>query len=195
VALAHTDWELTRTLGLLEDILLQLQPLDPDDEAVPAGLGPDELHALQRTNTRIYAAEDTPAPRLYSPDDGFEYPPLRFVTLPAHDLAAIGQAIAALSADHEATRYVLGVSCGDRQQPSDLVDQFARAHQQLALAPDHDTGYLRDTLPGNADKAVLTADQEHAYHRLTNRILAAGPADPLERFIHRGTAAWDRPGL
>jgi hypothetical protein len=81
---------------VLEEILLHLQPAE--DEPGLDGLGPDELHALQRVCMRLYAAERFGGPELYAPSGTFNYPGLLFFGLLNEDLAAVGRAIAQLGA-------------------------------------------------------------------------------------------------
>ena len=56
----------------------------------------------------------------------------------------------------------------------------------LDLAPDTDTRLLCDTLLDKTGPVVLTGEQEQAYTRFIDRVLAVRRNDPLDRFLHRG---------
>jgi hypothetical protein len=191
VMIPDTDGDLADALGLLEEVLLHLQPHEPGDEPAPPGLG--ELHALGRVAMRVYAAEqadDTPA--LYAPDGGLEYLPLRFVTLRGEDLDAVGTAIAALGAallpggDNHAVDALANFVQQGRQTPQDLIVRFAQAHAVLDLAVDNDMILLAHTLTDKTGRVVLTPDQDQAYRRYTDRVLALNFNDPLDRYLYRG---------
>ena len=192
VVVPDTDGDLADALGVLEEVLLQLQPHEPDDEPAAPGLGADELHALQRIAMRIHAAEQADdIPALYAPDGGLEYLPLRFVTLLGEDLDAVGTAIAALGASllpggDSYAREALDNFVRDRQRPQDLVVRFAQAHAVFDLAIDDDMVLLAHTLIDKTGRVVLTADQDQAYRRYTDRVLALNFNDPLDRYLYRG---------
>jgi len=193
VAVPDTDGELTTSLGRLEEVLLQLQPYEAGDDPAPLGLGEVALEALQRILGRVLAAERGPTPELIASGGTFELIPVRFVELDNGDLGAIGQTIAALGlallpGGEEAAAEVLREFIDDREQPSDLVASFARAHGLLDLAPDDDARLLAAVTEGKTGRVLLTVDEERAYKRLTDRVLAMFHLnDPLARFLYRGS--------
>lgn len=191
VVIPDTDGDLADALGLLEEVLLHLQPYEPDDEPAPPGLGADELHALQRIAMRIYAEERAETPDLYTPDGTFNYPPLRFVTLLSEDLDVVGTAIAALGAalafgDDGYARHALNNFQRGRQTPEELIVRLAQTHATLDLAVDDDTRLLARTLIDKTGRVVLTPDQNQAYRRYTDRILALNLDNPFDRYLYRG---------
>jgi hypothetical protein len=186
-----TDGELTHTLAVLEEILLHLQPVE--DQPAVAGLGPDELHALQRICMRLHAAEGSGGPELYAPNGTFNYPALFFFGLLNEDLAAVGRAIAQLGASllpagDEFVREVINEfnELAPKTKAQDLIVQFTQAHGILDLAPDDDTRLLSDTLVKETGRVVFTPEQDGAYTRFTDRALAMSLDDPLQRFLYRG---------
>jgi len=244
VAVPDSDGELTHDLGRLEEVLLQLQPYEPDDDPAPLGLGADALAALQRILGAILAAERNPTAKLLASGGTFELIPLRFVDLDDGDLGAVGEAVAALGlallpGGDEFAEDVLREFVDDRrkEQPGDLVASFARAHGVIDLAPDDDTrllaakvaagcprcngrgwsplakpldqrlaesevtgiplselspSWMKAPCPdcegsGKVARVVLTVEEERAYKRLTDRVLAMFHLnDPLARFLYRG---------
>jgi hypothetical protein len=190
VAVPETDGELAHHLGRLEEVLLILQPYEPGDEPPPLGLGQIALEALQRISGTVAAAERGPTVELMASGGTFELIPLRFVELDEADLAAVGEAVAALGLAlmrSTETADVLAEFADRREHPSDLVSGFARAHGLLDLDPDEDTRRLAAIVGGTTGRTVLDVDEERAYKRLTDRALAMFHLnDPLERFAYRG---------
>jgi hypothetical protein len=194
VVIPDTDGDLGHSLGVLEEVLLQLQPNDDDDDddlATP-GLGLDELHALQRVAMRVFAAERAETADLYRAGaKPFQYLPLRFVTLLVEDLALVGRAITVLGLAlhdpaYELAREAMASFCGQRQGAGDLVVEFAQAHGVLDLAPDDDMILLASTLANVTGPVVLSAEQDLAYVRYTDRVLAMHLNSPFDRFLFRG---------
>ncbi len=192
VVVPDTDGDLADALSILEEVLLQLQPHEPDDDPAAPQLGAAELQALGRVARRVYAAEhadDTPS--LHTPDGTLEYLPLRFITLLGEDLDNLGAAIAALGAallpggDSYAAEALANFVQG-RQTPQDLIVRFAQAHAVLDLAVDDDMVLLAHTLIDKTGRVVLTAEQDHAYRRYTDRVLALNFNAPLDRYLYRG---------
>jgi|GEM_PF-4843412 len=187
-----TEGELAQLLGRLEEVLLQLQPYDEDDDPAPAGAGPDAVEALQRILGAVLTAERIPAVELFGADGSFELVPLRAIDVNSADLAIVGRAVAALGrallTRDELVSDLLHQFSRDREQPSDLVASFARAHGLLDLAPDDDTATLADLITdAGAGTVVLRQEQEAAYQRFTARALAMfHQGDPLARFLYRG---------
>ena len=178
VALPDTDGELAHDLSRLEELLLLLQPYDPGDEPAPPGLGPVAVEALHRIRETVVSAVRVPAPEVIAADRRFEPLAVRFAELDDGDLAAVGDAIAALdrslAADgQERTTGALRQETAAEEEPADLVAAFARAHGVLDLRPDDDTRLLAHVVATHPRRLVLTRHQEHAYQRLTERVLAA----------------------
>jgi len=192
VAVPDTDEELTHHLGRLEEVLLQLQPYEPDEEPAPLGLGADALAALQRMLGIVLAVERAATPELVASGGTFELIPLRFIELEDGDLAAVGEAIAALGlallpGGDEMAADVLREFAERNEEPSALVAAFARAHGLLDLAADDDTRRLAERMAGQTGRLLLTVEEEQAYKRLTERALAMFHLnDPLARFLYRG---------
>jgi len=190
VVVPDTGGELTQTLATLEEVLLQLQPVD-DSEVVLPNTGPDELHALQAICMRLFAAEGSGAPQLYAPDGKFEYVPLLFFQLVEDDLAAVGRAVAQLGSallpggDIEMREALRGFSRRGRTC-EDLVMSFAQAHGVLDLEPDRDSRLLVEALAAERVQVVLSREQDEAYRRYAGRFLALRFNDPLDRFLFRG---------
>jgi len=178
VALPDTDGELAHDLGRLEELLLLLQPYDRGDEPAPPGLGPAAVEALQRIRGTVLAAVRGPAPEVIASDHRFEPLAVHFAELEDRDLAVVGEAIAALdrslaAGDQERTAGALRQETGEKEEPADLVAAFTRAHGVLDLRPDDDTRLLAHVVATHPRRLVLTLHQEHAYQRLTERVLAA----------------------
>ena len=194
VAVPDTDGELAHDLSRLEEVLLHLQPYEADDETAPLGLGAVALDALQRILGTVLAAKRGPTPELIASGGTFELIPVHFVELDDDGLAAVGEAIAALGlallpAGDEMAAEVLREFVDEREQPSDLVARFARAHGLLDLAPDEDTRLLAAVIDGKVGWVFLTIEEERAYKRLTERMLAMFHLnDPLARFLYRDNA-------
>ncbi len=211
VAVPDTDQELTQVLGRLEEVLLALVAVDADDEPAPAGLGTDALDAVQDIRGAVLAAERGPTAQLYASDGTFELIPVRFVELDEAQLAAVGEAVAALGlvllpgGDEFAHDVLSGFAergaahlclcdfphgaphLSTDHQAAELVASFARAHGLVDLAPDADTWTLAGRLAGEASRVVLGIEEEAAYKRLTDRALAMFYLnDPLARFLYRG---------
>ncbi len=204
VVLPDNDGEIVHWLGVLEEILLQHQPFDEDDDPTPEGLGPDELHAVQRISMRIYAAERADTPQLYKPGPTpaggtpgtFNYLPLRFITVLVEDLALVGKAIAHLGqallpSGDDCTRQIVEDFArrgpgGHQQKTTDMVVEFARAHGTLDLAVDDDMRLLCSTLIRETGPVMLILDQDHAYCRYIERVLAVNLNSPFDRFLFRG---------
>jgi hypothetical protein len=187
------DGELTYLLGRLEEVLLHLVPVEPDDEPAPAGLDAAALEAIQDIRGAVLAVERGPAAQLYAFGGTFGLVPLRFVEVEEVDLAAVGEAVAALGltqlhAGNEWACEVLACLTG-RSGPAELVAIFARAHGLVDADADADadTLTLARRLAGETGRVVLTVDEEAAYKRLTDRALAMfHHNDPLARFVYRG---------
>jgi hypothetical protein len=191
-AVPDTDEELLYILGRLEEVLLALVPVEPDDEPAPIGLGADALEAVQNIRSAVAAAERGPTVQLIASGGNFELIPVRFVELDDGELAAVGEAVAALGlallpGGAEMAADVLAGFADDAAKPADLVADFARAHGLVDLAADDDTRALADRLPRENTRVVLTPSEEAAYQRLTERALAMFHLnDPLARFLYRG---------
>lgn len=195
VAVPDTDGELVALLGVLEEILISLGPLEHEDWHAPASpLGDGRaLEALWRAICRLVEAERWPAPQPLAPDGRFELVPVRFLTLDGSDLAVMAQAIAALGQATlpGANEFVADVlaehAARGRQRPGELVAGAAQAHGLLDLAADVDTVLLARRLAGASGPVVLTPPELAAYERLTKRVLAMfHPGDPLAPFLYRG---------
>lgn len=149
VSLPDTDGELLMLLGVLEDILISLIPLedDPEDWSPPASpLGDGTaLRALRRAISELAAAERTLATQPIAPDGRFELVPVRFLTLHGGDLAVVAEALAALGGatlpgGDEFVADVLAEHAARRGQgPAELLAGAARAHGLLDLSADADT--------------------------------------------------------
>ncbi len=188
-AVPDTDGELAHHLVRLEEVLLQLQAYEPDDEPAPIGMGGDALAGVQRIVGEVLRAERAPTPMLVTSGGTFKLVPLRFVDLDDADLAAVGQAIAALglallpAGDERAAEVLREFADGD---PIDLVGTVARAHGAIDLAADDDTRLLAARISGEMGRIVLSVEEEEAYKRLTERVLAVFHlSDPLARFLYR----------
>lgn len=192
VAIPDTDGELDTSLALLEEILLQAHPDLVNGEEPIDDFGPDEVEAIQRLSLRLFVAEGDNITQLYSPT-GFEHPPVAFALVLVENLAAVGRAIArlgrALHGGSDDDDYLVDVMTHmhrGRHTPADLVATFAEAHGVLDLAPDDDTRLLAEVLDDPGPAVTFTADQDQAYRRWSERVLAMKGNDPLERLLFRG---------
>jgi hypothetical protein len=192
VAVPDTDEELVLLLGRLEEVLLALVPVESDDEPPPISLGAVAVAAVQNIRGAIVAAEHGPTAQLLGRGGTFELLPMRFVELDDVDLAALGAAVAALGMSllpggDEFTHELLAGFADDPARPSELVAGFARAHGLVDLAADADTWTVAGRIAGETGRVVLSAAEETAYQRVTDRALNMFFLnDPLVRFLYRG---------
>jgi hypothetical protein len=193
VAIPDTYGELLHLLARLEDILLGLVPLEPDDEPAPIGLGRDALEAVQTIWSAISRKEGDDTLQLFASDGRFELVPVRFVELEEAHLAAVSQAVtvlrlALLGAGDDLTADVLREFSDDSPDgPGTLVAGIARAHALLDLDADSDSWLLYERLACQTGRVVLSPIEEDAYKRVTDRVLEAFHVrDPLARFVYRG---------
>ena len=98
--------------------------------------------------------------------------------------AALGSALLPGGDSH--AREVLGNFVRAGETPEDLIARFAQAHAVLDLAVDDDMVLLADTLIDKTGRVVFTGDQDQAYRRYTDRVLALNFNDPLDRYLYRG---------
>jgi hypothetical protein len=140
---------------------------------------------------RLFAAEGSGAPQLYTLDGKFEYVPLFFFQLLEEDLAAVGRAAAQLGSallpggDIEMREALRGFSRRG-QTCEDLVMSFAQAHGVLDLEPDGDSRLLVEALAAERGRVVLSREQDEAYRRYAKRFLALHFNDLLDRFLFKG---------
>lgn len=191
VLVVDDEGDLAAALTLLEGVLLQLQPYADDDEPAAPDLGPAELEALQRISLALHRIDWAAAADFYGAG-GFNFGKVHALQLADEDLAAVGRAVAALGASllpggdtyaREALEeFRHGPGMWGRERTSEqLVTELAQAHGLLDLGPDADVAMLAP-LTTRAGRVDLDADQEAAYRRHAERLLAMKLGDPLERF-------------
>lgn len=158
--------------------------------------------ALRPTQTRtelgVTAREEVPpaGPRWYAADGRYELAAMSFVAVVAADVALLGEVAAELGrrpGDYD-VRAAIDQHEEDLPHTADarererrgLVVTAARIHGLLDLEPTEDTALLqaaRAAAGDDAERLVLTVDQEAAYHRTLDRINAMTTlSDPLTRW-------------
>ncbi len=160
--------------------------------------------ALRPTQTRseydpaIGDRRETPpaGPRWYAADGRYELAPLSSVSVAAADVDLLGQLAAELGrpdgdpdvreAIEQHERDLPHTADARERERRGLVVTAARIHGMLDLQPTADTAALYQARLGagdGADRLVLTAEQEAAYHRTVDRLTAiATLGDPLTRW-------------
>jgi hypothetical protein len=178
-------------VGQLEEILIALVPIEPDDP--PAPIGADPLEAMPRIWSAVSEAERGDTHKLIASDGRFELVPLRFVELEEAHLAAMSQAVTVLRlvmlpAGDEFVADVLREFSDDSPDgPGALVAGLARAQALIDLDADSDSWLLHERLAGQTGRVVLSPIEEAAHKRVTDRALEAFHIrDPLVHFLYRG---------
>lgn len=181
VVLPHTEGEVAKALGDLEEVLLLANGDEELVEPLEEAVGPAALAAVGRLAGYVASVErGEPAVQPVAPDGRFELVPLHTVTLGKNDLALIRTAATAVVAAGRlrlGSEVLVGVVDERRSHAPRFVDMTEALGALLGLERDEDVDVLHGCLgsaatAGPTFRRILEGEQMAAYERVSRRILA-----------------------